>query len=593
MPDKKRLEYSKRFLFLANRFFFTLQNILSNQRMRVSLFALLLLFAVRGLSQDNNGSNEKQEPKGTLTGNFMVLFQQYNEDSLIGAQVPNAKAALNSFGNFTYTYGKFSAGVRFESYQNAILGYPSRFKGSGIGHRYARYNDDFIDITVGNFYEQFGTGMALRTYWEPNLGIDNALDGARIILRPYKGITLKGIYGLQRLDFDSRIINGSGLVRGADGEVVVNDLHEKLNEFPVKLTLGGSFVSKYQPGTTIEKDSLTLILPNNVSLVAGRVGLMYKNLQLSAEMVQKINDPNADNQYIYKKGTGIFLNATYSQKGFGTSINAKFIDNMAFRSEREALLFDVPINYIPSITRQHTYNLAATLYPYATVLNGESGISGEVFYNFKKGSPLGGKYGTYVALNVAAVNSMDTTSYTGQEALIHGYKTNSPFFGDEKYVRDINLEVRKKLTSSFSLVYAHYYFEFNTLTTPVTNDYKGMVYANIDVVDLQYKIKPKHFIRVELQSLVTEQDKGNWATGLVEYTFSPHWTVAVMDQYNYGNEDASKRIHYLYGTVGYNKGGTRVALGYGKRRAGIFCIGGVCRAVPASNGLELSITSSF
>jgi hypothetical protein len=561
--------------------------------MRVFLFAFLLLFAVRGFSQDNSANNEKQEPKGTLTGNFMVLFQQYNKDSLIGAQVPDAKAALNSFGNFTYTYGKFSAGVRFESYQNAILGYPNRFKGSGIGNRYARYNDDFIDITVGNFYEQFGTGMALRTYWEPNLGIDNALDGARIILRPYKGVTLKGIYGMQRFDFDSRIVNGTGLVRGADAEVVVNDLLDGVAELPVKITLGGSFVSKYQPGTTIEKDSLLLQLPNNVSLVGGRLGLMYKNFQISGEIVQKINDPNADNGYIYKKGTGMFVNATYSEKGFGVNLNAKFIDNMAFRSEREALLFDVPINFLPAITKQHTYNLAATLYPYATVLNGESGISGEVFYNFKKGSELGGKYGTYVSLNVAAVNSMDTTALTGQEGIIHGYKTNSPLFGNQKYVRDVNLEIRKKIDSKLSLVYAHYYFEFNTLTTPVTNDYKGIVYAHVDVIDVQYKIKPKHFIRAELQSLVTEQDKGNWATALVEYTFSPHWTVAVMDQYNYGNSDSSKRVHYLYGTVGYNKGGTRIALGYGKRRAGIFCIGGVCRAVPASNGLELSITSSF
>jgi hypothetical protein len=34
-------------------------------------------------------------------------------------------------------------------------------------------------------------------------------------------------------------------------------------------------------------------------------------------------------------------------------------------------------------------------------------------------------------------------------------------------------------------------------------------------------------------------------------------------------------------------------LGYGKRREGIFCVGGVCRAVPASSGLEMTFTSSF
>jgi len=555
------------------------------------LFGILFLFtSFIVIAQDNSN---KQETKGQLTGNFMVLFQQYNEDTLIGAVVPDAKAALNSFGNFTYTYGKLSAGVRFESYQNAILGFPSRFKGSGIGNRYVRYNDNFLDVTVGNFYEQFGTGMALRTYWEPNLGIDNALDGVRVILRPTKAIDLKGIFGEQRLDFNNRLINGSGIVRGADAEIRINDLFKSLEEKPLKVSVGGSFVSKYQAGTTIEKDSLLLLLPNNVSLTGGRVGLMYKDFQFTGEYAYKINDPNADNNYIYKDGQGMFANLTYSTKGFGLSINGKFIDNMAFRSEREALLFDVPINFLPSITRQHTYNLAATLYPYATVLNGESGISGELFYNFKKESLLGGKYGTYVGVNVAAVNSLDTTRLIGQEAIVQGYRTNSPLFGTQKYVRDINLEVRKKIDSKLSLVYAHYYFEFNTLTTPVTNDYKGIVYAHVDVIDVQYKIKPKHFIRGELQSLITEQDKGNWATALAEYTFSPHWTVAVLDQYNYGNSNPDKRVHYLYGTVGYNTGGTRIAVGYGKRRAGIFCIGGVCRAVPASNGLEINITSSF
>ncbi|MFM7813397.1 MAG: DUF6029 family protein, partial [Flavobacteriales bacterium] len=157
----------------------------------------------------------------------------------------------------------------------------------------------------------------------------------------------------------------------------------------------------------------------------------------------------------------------------------------------------------------------------------------------------------------------------------------------------INFEVRKKINKAWSLTYVHYYFEFNTLVTPVTQDFKGLVYAHVDVADIQYKIAPKHAVRVELQSLLTKQDKGNWATALAEYTFSPHWTVSILDQYNYGNEDQSKRVHYLFGNIGYTKGATRLMVGYGKRRAGIFCIGGVCRSVPASNGVEINLTTTF
>lgn len=555
---------------------------------RIYIITLCAIMSINALAQTT------PETKGQLHGNFQMLFQQYNEDSIIGALVPDAQSALNAYGNFTYNYGAFTAGVRFEHYENAVLGFPGRFKGTGIGHRFARYNNKGLDITVGNFYEQFGNGMTFRTYWEPNLGIDNAMDGVRVLYNPYRGIYLKAIYGQQRFDFNNRLINGDGIVRGADAEINLNELMPAFDSTQkLKVTLGGSFVSKYEAGETIEKDNQVLLLPNNVAAMGGRAKLMYGNFQINGEYVSKINDPNADNHFIYKKGKALFINTSYSAKGIGVSLNAKFIDNMAFRSSRNALLFDVPINYLPAITKQHTYNLAATLYPYATVLNGESGISGEFFYTFKKESKLGGKYGTFIGVNVAAVNSLDTTNYSGLDQTVMGYKTNSYFFGKQKFVRDINVEIKKKVNKDLNLAFTYYYFEFNTLVTPVTQDYKGIVYANIGVAEVQYKLAPKKSIRTELQVLTTKQDKGDWATVLAEYSYSPHWSISIIDQYNYGNNNPDKRVHYLFGNVGYSNGSTRITMGYGKRRAGIFCIGGVCRAVPASNGVELTLTSSF
>jgi hypothetical protein len=81
--------------------------------------------------------------------------------------------------------------------------------------------------------------------------------------------------------------------------------------------------------------------------------------------------------------------------------------------------------------------------------------------------------------------------------------------------------------------------------------------------------------------------------GLLEYTFSPHFFVSVMDQWNVGNPNEDFQIHYITGQVGYNTGSTRITFGYGRQRAGIICVGGVCRQVPASNGFTLSVMSSF
>lgn len=147
---------------------------------------------------------------GQITGNVQMLFQTYQEDSLIGAQVPPSKTGFNAFGNLIYTRGGFSAGMRYESYLDPILGYPGRFRGSGIGYRYLNYNKEHFEVTVGNFYEQFGSGLVLRAYEERQLGIDNALDGFRLVLRPTAGVTVKGLVGKQRFDFDSRLINSPG-----------------------------------------------------------------------------------------------------------------------------------------------------------------------------------------------------------------------------------------------------------------------------------------------------------------------------------------------------------------------------------------------
>jgi hypothetical protein len=556
-----------------------------------TVLACAMLFPAMGRAQ-----GEVREA-GSVSGNLQMLWQSYSEDALIGAIVPPEKSGFNAFGNLIYQQGGFSAGMRYESYLNAVLGFPGRFKGSGIGYRYARYADPTgkVDFTIGNFYEQFGSGMILRAYEERALGIDNALDGVRLIIRPIEGIELKALYGRQRLDFDSRLINGPGIVRAVDGTIDINGLLAKNGgyDWKTKLSFGASFVSKFQEGGTITKDSLILVMPENIGAWSYRLDAQRAGWSAGLEYSGKINDPNADNGYTYRNGEALLANLGYTRRGLGFSLSAKTVDNMSFRSDRDVLLFDLPINYIPAITQQHTYNLAATLYPYATVISGESSASAELFYNIPKGSPVGGKYGTTISINFAAANGLDTTHLSDQAEQVYGYERNSWGFGPSKFVRDFNVQVSRKVSKTFKWKYTYYNLEFNTLATPVTTTFKGIVYADIHVLETQVRTSKRQSLRTEFQALFTEQDKGDWATVLAEYTWSPHWFLSVVDQYNFGNSDPNARVHYLFGAVVRIDGPHRLSIGYGKRREGIFCIGGVCRAVPASNGFEVNFTSSF
>ncbi|WP_367328970.1 DUF6029 family protein, partial [Lentimicrobium sp.] len=89
------------------------------------------------------------------------------------------------------------------------------------------------------------------------------------------------------------------------------------------------------------------------------------------------------------------------------------------------------------------------------------------------------------------------------------------------------------------------------------------------------------------------EDEGDWLQFLIEYTVAPKWYLTVADQYNYGNPDKDRRFHYPAVSAGYTYGSNRLTLTYGKQREGILCVGGVCRNVPASNGLTITLTSSF
>ena len=108
---------------------------------------------------------------------------------------------------------------------------------------------------------------------------------------------------------------------------------------------------------------------------------------------------NNDNNYIYNSGHASVFNLSYTKKGLGLLFSAKSVDNMSYRSDRTKDLQDVFINYLPALNKTHTYNLVATLYPYATQPMGEVAYQTDVLYTFKKGTKLGGKYGTTIGGN--------------------------------------------------------------------------------------------------------------------------------------------------------------------------------------------------
>lgn len=551
-------------------------------RKRLPLLALLLAVSFVGNAQGILG--------GHVTGNIQLDGQISHADSVIGAADVPEKLLMNARADILYTNGNFSAGLRFEAYQNPMLGFNSKYQGQGIANYFAAYNGDKLSVTVGNFYEQFGSGMILRAYEDRYLGVDNSLLGLNVALRPFEGVTVKALAGKQRYYWEY----GNGIVRGIDGEVNFNSVIKAMADSKFRLTMGAGFVSKYEPDQTISfsgNPAYRLSLPLNVGAGAVRADINYGNWSLQAEYAHKGQDPSVMNDFIYREGDALMLNATYSQKGFSANVQAKRVDNMSFKSVRTESGEMLYINYIPAITKQHTYAFLS-MYPYATQTTGEMGLQADVMYKIKKETLLGGKYGTDIHLNGAIITGIDTNRIGGNGTL--GY-TSEWFKTGDLYYADASLEVAKKLNSKLKLTCTYGYQIFN----PIVEGHEGQLHHNhILVGDLTWKINKKNVLRFEAEWMASDSkydpnvdDKrcGDWIMGLVEYNFTSAWFVSVSDQYAYRDGVGN----YYNVSVGYNHGSTRLQLGYGKQREGLLCIGGVCRQVPASNGLTFSLTTSF
>jgi hypothetical protein len=519
--------------------------------------------------------------EGQIHGSIEIDAQYYKPDSLIGAPPVPEKMLMNTYDQLDYTNGKISAGIRYEAYDDALEGYSPLYDGSGFPYKYLDYKQDNMEVTVGNFYEQFGSGMILRAYWQPQLGIDNSFNGVRVKYSPAKGIYLKGLIGDQRYYWTE----GTGLVRGFDGEINLNELDSAWGNMKTKIIIGGSFVSKYQAA-----NDPTYNFPENVGASAGRLSIINGGFSFYAEGAYKINDPDAINNDIFKSGNGAIVRTGYSQKGFSFMVSGERIDNMSFKSDRTATQNDLAINYLPALPRDETYQLAA-FYPYATQPNGEQGFDAEIKYKLPKGSLFGGKYGTDLDAEYSAIRSLDTINLNDQATTDQGYSTKLANMGQTDYFQEMTFEIQHKFSPSFRMI-AQYDYEYYDKEV-IQDEISPNIISNVGVLDGYYTFSSSHTLHMEFQGLQTLQDQGNWAFALAEYNFGSDWFLGALDEYNYGDPNINLRIHYFTVTGGYMHNALHITIGYGKQRAGILCIGGVCRDIPASDGFTLSITNSF
>lgn len=521
------------------------------------LYFIVLCCCLSAVAQDQEQQGQGKNVK--ITGSIQSDMLVPMRDEAIGAE-KTEDFQTNTYADLMLQSKYVDAGLRLEYLDHPLPGFEKDFKGWGLPHFWVKGRYKNTELTLGTFYEQFGLGLILRSYEERSLGIDNSLLGARLVTRPYKGITIKALSGRQRRYWSWN----KGLVSGADAELNLNEWIPALQQHGTELMIGGSWVNKYEKQEDIFVDPThKLNLPKYVNAWDVRATLNTGPWSFLAEYAQKTQDPSFDNGYSYEKGIVGVLSGSFSQKGLSILLQAKRSENMSFRSRRSMIGTSSFINHLPAFTQDQTYALAA-LYPYATQLaDGEWAYQAEVGYNFKRKTKLGGKYGMNVKLNFSHVR-----------------------WAGETFYQDIDLTVTRKLSKNVKLALMYMNQRYNQT---VVEGHGGMIRSNIFIADAKFQLSSKTSLRTELQYLSTPDDLGDWLYGLAEFSLAPSWMFSVSDMYNVGETN----IHYYHADVTFSASGHRVSLGFGRTRAGYNCSGGVCRYVPASRGFTLSYNYNF
>ena len=221
-------------------------------------------------------------------------------------------------------FSKFvDAGLRVEYLEHPLPAFYSSpgFKGWGVGNFYATGKYKGFQLTAGDIYEQFGTGMILRTYEDRALGIDNAIRGGRLRIDALKGFHFTFLGGVQRRYWDWTT---RSRVYGLDAEWELQEHIKPLSAHDIVWTLGASWVSKRERYSHHSDSIMTplpvngqyqfLNLPQRVNAFDVRTHFYKGNVDVLAEFALKHPDPSADNNYTFGRGTALLISATYSKR---------------------------------------------------------------------------------------------------------------------------------------------------------------------------------------------------------------------------------------------------------------------------------------
>ena len=525
----------------------------------------------------------------------------------IGLVVPEKRTrgdfGSNDYLKVDYNIGRFSAGVQVDAYLPALYGYDfydycqRDSKLNMFLTKYVQWEDANWGVRLGDIYDQFGSGLIFRAYEDRALGFNNSLAGGRAYYNFNNMVNVKVVAGLPRL-YDVR---SKSAVWGGDLSLSISEM---AGWYDGVVSLEGSYVGRYQKDASVNfpvDGGMYKGVDNDIlNMVSGRLNFEYSGFSLRGEYVAKLNEDIYNPTKDAAKGNAVTLDLGYNIGRFSASASFRRMENMTTFIEYRPMGIGGgnSMNYVPLLTRQHTYSLA-NLNPYrgsSVHTGGEVGGQIDLYYSLRN-PKVRGKYWNFHA-NFSMFNSMDHYN-----PMVGGDIEGRNVWIDFNF--DVERQWNKQVKSTF-------FYSFQRWDEEI-NHYDGAhahyCRSHIFVGDVTYKINKKHSLRFEAQYLASNDYEGDWVAATIEYNLAPKFSFYVSDMWNcekmqdgaYGNyfmnvntyEYQHELLHYYQVGASFTHNSLRAQLSYGRNRAGYVCSGGVCRFQPAYTGVNLALTLSF
>lgn len=555
---------------------------------RILLVLTALVAALTASAQIQFGEKGGYMTIGLESNNIL-----YVNDAKLGTTYPS-KFGSNDYLKLDYVNGRFSVGVQGEAYLPALQGY-NDLRNNGfdkpkvmLASKYIQWQDANYSVMVGDVYDQFGNGLIFRSFEDRQLGINNSIEGGRVTATFGNIVSVKALFGRPRLYSSangySRGWIGSQYARstvgGADLSVSLSDI---IGSEELMMSIEGSYVNRRERldrelnGMNYGTDYFPYfeLTSPDLNMYSARLNLDYKGFTLRGEYAGKGKDISSG-AVLGKaaKGSAVLAELGYNVGGLSVSAQVRRLEMMGTSLSLYGNLgvMGNTLNYLPALTRQHTYMLAA-LNPCQMNAEGELAVQADVYYTLRS------KQSRQRYWNFHANYS---TAYT-----LKAYQTAS---GKRELLwSDVNVDVERQWNKQWKTTVMFSRQEWNTSHGQGPALPSTTYVSNIFVGDVMYKINKKFSLRMEAQYLLSNDYEGDWVAGLVEFNVAPHWSVFFSDMYNLG----TTKTNYYNGGLSFTLNRTRVQVSYGRNRAGYVCSGGVCRYQPAYTGVNLMLTTSF